>query len=157
MVVSLSIGITSDQVNQRTHNRILKLVNQKSMYIHRDKRMGKHYKDIPETRPGGGYGYDKRSKRYQERKKRKKGHNRPNEWSGKTKRYVRNNSKITATRKGAKFRAKNYFKMREQMRSELEAITPQEEWEIEQDQLFLYYKEADKPENRRKRKRKIRG
>lgn len=151
----ITFQITEDLVTKRTHARIMREVLRTSMLRHRDHRLGKHFKDIAETRPGGGYHYEQRNPEYVKAKLKRKGHRRPLVWSGRTMRFVRNNSRITATQKRARLTARNYFPLTLQRREEIEAFTPREKQEVEQGIQRLYLKEAAKPENRRRRKRRV--
>lgn len=155
MASIVKIEIENTTTTVRGHARIMRYANRKAMTNHRDKRLGKHYQNIPETRPGGAYGYAKRSEKYTERKRRKKGHTRPLTYSGYMARFVRNNSRITATQKRARFKAKNYFPMTQQRRDELEVISEAERKEISQEIQQIYVAESNKPKNKRKRRKKI--
>jgi hypothetical protein len=121
-------------------------------------RMGDHFKNNPKTAPGGAYGYEKRSDRYEKRKLRKKGHNLPNVLSGKTRNEFGNNARagkgITATQDRARWTLRNYFPLNAQRRKELEAITEDERKEIAFDVRGFYVSFVLDPKNRRQRQRK---
>lgn len=153
IVIRAEVAITI--VTKRTHARIMRDVWRTLMLRHRDHRLGKHYQDIAETRPGGAYHYERRNEKYQEAKLKLKGHQKPLVWSGRMSRYIRNNSRITATQKRGRLVARNYFPLTAQRRDEIEAFSPAEEREITQGARRLYLKEAAKPENRRQRKRRV--
>ena len=117
-------------VNKRLHAQALRFANRATMQKHVLTTLGKHYKQLPETQPGGDYGYVSRSAKYLAKKQRVKGHQDPLVWSGRTKRHIRNNAVITATQNKATFRASNYFPMKKQMRMEIEAVSSKEEIDI---------------------------
>lgn len=91
---------------------------------------GKHFKDVPENQPGGGYGVKPRSAKYLARKRRRKGHTIHNLLTERTRNAMRNsglNGGITATStRGARLKMRGAFPMRLQMRRELEAMTAEE-------------------------------
>lgn len=146
-------------VTKRSHARIMREVLRATMLNHREKRLGKHYKDIPETKPGGAYGYEPRGAKYIQRKARKKGHNKPLVWSGQLQRFVRNNGQITATQHRARFKTPRLPKRSNvliaQFAREIEAISRDEaDREIPAEIHGRYLKEAGKPENQRERRAK---
>lgn len=150
------IDIEQDEgVTDATHNRLLREALRTAMKHHRDVTLGDHFKENAKTAPGGEYGYLPRSPRYIKRKRRKVGHNRPNFLYGRLARET-GNSQITATAKRARMVIRGPGRaIRNQQRLELEAITRQEEVEIAQRAGDTYTSEANKPHNRRRRRRRI--
>ncbi len=155
MAVHVVAEIVEQGVTKRTHNKIMKKINRAAMIHHRDKRLALHYQENAKTRPGGEYGFRERSKKYNRRKMRKKGHTKPNVYSGYMQRYIRNNSRITATRNRGRFYSRNYFKMKVEARQEIEVVARSEHVEIAKEQNERYTTEANKPSNQRKRRRKV--
>lgn len=132
--------IRRSDIGKRVHSKAKREAGYKCMMNHKNVTLGKHYKSLPETAPGGAYGYATRSAKYLKWKKKKVGHTDPNVLSGQTKRYIRANSTVTATQHKANFRASNYFPLKVQMRDELEAFSPHEEKEIAKMQADIYKK-----------------
>ncbi len=161
MAIVFTYEMTSDLVTARTHKKILREAYRRALMNHREKRLGKHYRENAETRPGGGYGYDPRNPEYVKRKQRVKGHRRPLVWSGRLQRFVRNNSRITATAKGGRLKTPVIRKRRREFVSqyvrELEAITPAEQKEIINEIREFYLAAVQKPENRRQRRVRVTG
>lgn len=142
-------------VSRRNHGLLMRESLRAAAQRHVQVTLGKHFKDLPETRPGGPYGYAQRNDGYLERKKKRFGSTLPLVRTGKMRRYVRNNARITATQHRARVRLRNYFPMTAQMRSELEAITPQEAAESREFARDHYISQAARPKYQRQRKRRI--
>jgi hypothetical protein len=141
----------SELLTQRMHARLAREALRRAAHHHLYVRMGKHFREEPETAPGGGYGYEKRGERYEKQKLKRFGHRRPNDRTGKLKKQIRANSTITATQHRSRLLLRGYFPLTEQRRSELEAITPAERSEIQHQAHQFYLEEANKPENQRQR------
>lgn len=142
---------------KRGHARAMEAALRGAAHKHVDTRLGKHFKDVPETRPGGAYGYEKRSDRY-EKSSRKRGKP-PLVKTGKLRNTIGNDTRarrgITATQYRARIVLKAYFPLVEQRRKELEAISDSERREIAQDVRDEYARQINLPENRRKQRRRI--
>lgn len=158
------IEIENTGVPKRAHTRLVRESLGKVARNHLYKTMGDHFKVNAKTAPGGPYGYKQRSPEYVKFKQRTFGHNLPNVATGKLKRSIRNNSRITSTStkttiylKGVNRskREDRNFTASEQQWRELKAITPDEMRDAEQLAVDTYRKEAAKPENQSKRKRRI--
>lgn len=126
-------------INQREHAKLMRDANRKTMTNHRDKRLGKHYQVNAETTPGGAYGYEKRSAKWTNKKLIKKGHKRPNYYTGFMARTIRNNSRITATQTRARMIARHVRPMKDQQRREIEAISDAEKQEIIEENAANYF------------------
>jgi hypothetical protein len=157
-----SIDFKSPDVTDRTHARLMKESLRVIAQNHRLVTMGKHFKKNAETAVGGPYGYVARNPRYVSRKLAKFNTDIPNVRTGRLMRATRNNSVVTATQhrsrlyiKGPSGDPKNPFKFTEQRRKEMEAITPQEVAEAQQLGISTYQALVNKPENQRKRKKRI--
>lgn len=155
----IKFEIREQLVTKRTHARIMRQILRDAMMHHREKRLARHYQDIPATRPGGAYGYEPRGTKYTRRKAQKKGHTRPLVWSGRLQRFVRNNGKITATQHRARFHTPRLPQrsnvLAAQFAREIEAISRDEaDREIPADLQARYLKEVVKPSNQRQRRAK---
>jgi len=155
----MRIEWNEDLVTERTHKRILRQVNREIGVLHRNKTLKKHFENNPDTRSGGAYGYEARTKKYQIRKARKKGHQRPLVFSGEMRRTVLGTSRVTATKDHWRVYARTGKtlnpELRRQITDELEAVS---EREIDQYISLMqrrYTMLANRPENRRKRKKKL--
>lgn len=84
-MVILRIIARSELVTVRTHRRIMKELHREVLEKHIDETLPKHFQ--PEAM--NVYHYKRRTLKYQKRKIRVKGHNRPNVWSGRTLREMR--------------------------------------------------------------------
>lgn len=150
-----------DLVTERTHKRILKQVNREIGVLHRNRTLKKHFENNAETRPGGAYGYEARTKKYQIRKAKKKGHQKPLSFSGTMQRNVTSTSRVTATqhkwRVYARIKTTKPLKplLSQQIKDELEAVA---EAEIDKYISLMekrYVQLANQPQNRRKRRKKL--
>lgn len=84
----------SSLVTLRTHKKIMRDLHRELMEKHLDDTVPLHFKPGAEN----VYHYQRRSKKYQERKRRVKGHNRPLVWSGRTERELKQQKQgITST------------------------------------------------------------
>lgn len=150
-----SIEIRSPDVTDRMHAKLMRESMRTIAQNHRLVTMGKHFKHNSETAPGGGYGYTKRGEIYTRRKLKRFGTDAPNVRTRRLQRAVRNNSVVTATKDRSRLYIKGYFPLNDQRRKELEAITPQEVRDATQLGISTYQALANKPENRRKRSKRI--
>ena len=150
-----SIEIRSPDVTDLMHGKLMNDSMRKIASNHRFVTMGKHFKHNAETAPGGGYGYTKRGEIYTRRKLKRFGTDEPNVRTRRLQRAARNNSVVTATQHRSRLYIKGYFPLNDQRRKELEAITPQEVRDATQLGISTYQALANKPENRRKRSKRI--
>lgn len=130
---------------KRGHNKIMRLGNRQVARRHRDRRMRRHFENNPDTRPGGAYGYEKRSRRWQILKAKKTGTIRPLVYTGRLRASVLNTSRITATRKRWTYRARASFPLNPERRDELQAVSPKERLEDAKLLEFLYARAAKSP------------
>ena len=105
----------------------MRKINRQTMTRIRFQFWPKHFERNPETAPGGAYGYEKRTRKYQISKAKRAGHQKPLVLSGRMKQAVLSGAKITATAKRGRIKARNYFPMTVQRRSEVEAVSPREQ------------------------------
>lgn len=156
MSVKISwITIEQGDVTDRLHAQLVRASLRKSAEKHVQVTLGKHFQDVPETQPGGEYGYTARGKKYNMQKLKKFGSRLPLVRTGKLRRYVRNNKKITATQNKATVYLRSYFPLTDQRRKELEALSAADLQFAEKTARDHYNTEAAKPENQRKRRKRI--
>ncbi len=143
------------RVTERTHARILKQVHREIGVLHRNRTLKKHFENRPETRPGGEYGYERRTKKYQIQKARKKGHQKPLVFSGDMQRTVTGTSRVTATQHRWRVYARTGKTLRtllsQQIKDELEAVSQSEVDHYLSLMERRYAQLANRPENQRKR------
>lgn len=152
-------------VPKRVHARIARETLRKIATRHVQVTLGKHFKNVPETQPGGAYGYVERDPKYTEMKRRRFGHNLPNVLTGRMRNGIRNNSIVRATQIKATIqikaparttgRADRNFSMTEQQRKEITAISPAEQREMQDLAIEHYSREAAKPANQLKRRKRV--
>lgn len=122
----LSMQLERTEVGVREHNRIARASLHYVAQNHLAFNIPKHFEINPSTRPGGPYGYAKRSIGYIKRKKRMVGHEIPNVLTGGLRSSVLAGSRITATPAKSTLYIKADRPLNDQRRKELEAITPGE-------------------------------
>ena len=165
-VLLTAIDVSDDLVTDRKRGQILNEAMRRIAQRHRMVTMGDHFKKNAKTAPGGAYGYVARSSRYTERKLKRYGTDVPNVRTGALKRATRNNSIVTATqgKSTLTIKAPTSWKakgkdsrsgLNDQRRAELEAMTPEEVREAQSYGQAYVKAEFNKPENRRKRKRRV--
>ena len=148
-------------VTKRTHARILKQVNREIGVLHRNRTLKQHFENNAETRPGGAYGYEARAKKYQIRKARKKGHQKPLTFTGTLKQNVISTSRVTATqhkwRVYARIKTTKPLKpaLRQRIKDELEVVADKE---IDRYKSLIekrYVQLANRPQNQKKQRKKL--
>lgn len=130
MPVPLKIEISDNVLTARAHKQVMRKLYRQAGTRIRFEYFPKHFENRSETRPGGAYGYEKRSKKYQIGKARRKGHQRPLVYSGRMKQAILANTKITSTPTRGTVKARNYFPMKVERRQEIEAISAAEANEL---------------------------
>lgn len=150
--LDLDIQITSDLVTKRGHSILMKGVLKGALRFWRETYLPKHFRSGAETRPGGSYGYAKRTKKYQIQKAKRYHHQRPNVYTGELERTVRSNSRITGTQRKATFRARGSHPMPIEQRQELTTIPPDEFQQIKEWIAEHYARGTRSPKFRRRRR-----
>ena len=155
----ISVNIKEKIVTDAAHRRIMKQVLFETAVRYRERTFPKHFQDIPETRPGGTYGYRARTEKYQARKQKSQGHRKPFVYQGRFERDVLGSTRITATsnkwRMRGRFSAKGLSASKQaQFKRELSAVSPREIQEILRWMKKRYLVLAQRPENRRQRRTK---
>lgn len=154
-----------DGVKKRAIPRAKKSGFLKVLNNHRNVTLGKHFKNVSETQPGGAYGYAKRDPKYTQMKQKRYGHTLPNVATGRMRNGIRNNSIPRATKDKGTLQIKaparktgrsdRNFSMTEQQRDEITAVSDQE-WNDMGDMMRLHVStELSKPENKLKRKKRV--
>lgn len=154
MSVQIVCTITSSLVTARTHGQLMRKLNRQAMTRIRFGFLQRHFENNQFTRPGGPYGYKARTARYQIRKAKTKGHQKPLVFSGRMLATMTSSARITATQKGGRLTLRNYYAMTTQRRSEVENLAESEREEIVQRMERDYVRLAARPEYQRIRRRK---
>lgn len=164
-------------VSKRTHRKIMNGLFRHNMEHHRAQVLPRHFQSVPETRPGGAYGYVRRTPKWEARKQREgRGAGLPNVYTGHLRDNVLRASIVRATYKGATLTAKNHdpnapaghyvvkgkrysnkvrFPLTEQRRKEIEAISKREIERMAGRLKQEYIRQIKLPENRRKTRRRL--
>lgn len=105
----------------RGHAKLMKILMRQMAIRHRERVLPLHFL------PGASakYGMERRTDKYLAKKYKKWKHQKPLVWSGKTRDTVVG-SKVTATQYKSRIYVRNYFPMKDQLRREIEVITPAE-------------------------------
>lgn len=122
----IRITYDSDLVTPRGHKKIMNILFRETATHHRDIRLPRRFRKGPKTREGGEFGFDRRTRGYQIRKHRKKGHLNPNVWSGKT-RDMAKTAKVRATAKGSRIYFRGHFPLTSERRAEMERVSQPEQ------------------------------
>ena len=125
-------------LTQRGHNQCMRDLHRESGHRHRMEVFPRHFDGGSKTQPGGEYGYEKRSKKWDEYKMAKRGEARPLFFSGRMQRTVIAESIVRATKDRWTLQGKNYFPMTEQRRKELQTVPPSEQTELARWQKARY-------------------
>lgn len=97
-MVPFTVKVEHDLMNRRDANTVSRGVMRALARHHLRVNLPKHFERVPETYPGaGGYGYRKRSRRWEIIKRRKYGHDKPNVATGRMRDSVLRGSRLTAT------------------------------------------------------------
>lgn len=115
-----------EDIGKVHHNRISRSVLHAIAQEHLAFVIPKHFEENPATRPGGPYGYRKRSAKWNRLKMRLYGHNRPNVATGAALSSVLGSSRITATKDRSRLYLKPGHPINAFQREELEAMVPGE-------------------------------
>lgn len=150
MVARIAYEINADLFTARGHRQAMNEVNREVLTRHRDRNLKRHFQGGNTQR----YGLRVRTAAYTARKRRRWGHSIPLVWSGGTRDAILSSAKVTATYKGGNIRARGRMPMSQEMKSEIERISPDE-----MDDLLLfatdrYAYKAGLERFRRKRKKK---
>lgn len=153
----LRIDITYDEdlLTQASHRKILNQLFRESLEHHKQVILPRHFKHVPETTPGGAYGFRKRSDRWLKKKKRMGKPDEPNVFTGGLRSRVLGASKVRATFRRGTLTAKAPWPLTTRRRSELEVVSNREQERMTKKIEKGYVKRANSPEFRRKRRRKI--
>lgn len=150
-----SIEVTEVQISKRVEAGCRRDAMRHIAMHHKRVTLGKHFKKVTETEPGGEYGYKARSSRYIKRKIRQGFGDISNVRTKRLQRYVYSNSVVTATQNRSRVYMKAPFPLNEQRRKELEVITPKEAKEASELGQNIYNQRIANPAVWSKRKRRV--
>lgn len=151
----ISIDYDENLLTPVNHRRIMNRLYRNALEHHKKVILPRHFEDVPETRPGGAYGYAKRSEKWKKRKAREgKDPERPLFYKGLMRTIVVRESIVRATYKGGSLTAKNYYDMTTARRHEVEALSNREISRMAGRMKIDYMLLARSDEFRRKRKPK---
>ena len=155
---NIGIKLETNLVTDRTLGTLMKKLNRGLGNLHKNKTMKKHFAGGPETVPGGGgYRYQRRSKKWNDQKRREDRGTTPLVYTGKLKEKVLSKeSKVRATRFKWSYTAKSSFPMTQERRDELEIISRREERQYVKWIQQKFAKAANLPKYKRKRSVRVR-
>jgi len=134
MAVLVKVELDTPKIGKRRLATIQREANRATMLYHAQTNLPKHFEENALTRPGGPYGFKRRSKKYLIRKARATGQTAPNVYTGRMREIVLANpeNKITATQHRSRFVAPGalHFPLspdrRKQYLAEMEVVTDYE-------------------------------
>lgn len=155
-MIVFSSTIETEMLTKRGVSQISRQANRLEMVSHKVNRLPLHFQNVPEARPGGAWGYKARSRKYQIRKARKHGHQRPLVFSGELEQAVLRSAKVTATTTRARIIARGSRKsnLTTQFREEIEAISSAEEQQAAENWGETFRTLAAKPQFKKKIKKR---
>ncbi|WP_350198838.1 hypothetical protein [Gimesia maris] len=154
MVVSFRVEHTSELVTARNHNKIMNLQLRDTMERHKNVGLPQRFRQGPKTRPGGEFGFKARTRKYQRRKSKLKGHLKPNVWTGET-RTKASLSVVRATAKVARLYFRASFPMTLERRNEFERMSRLEQYKYVKTFKRRYTEMANSKQFKRKRRKRI--
>lgn len=156
-VFLLQFQVDQTLVTKRGYRKILRDINREGGQRHKHQFLRKHFENRPETYPGaGGYGYRRRTAKWNKHKLRKVGHVTPNVYTGELKKRVLTATKVTATRKHWQNYVKVGFRMPAWQKKELEIISRREQRENVRWMKKRYYEKANSRRYVRYRRQRLR-
>ena len=159
-MIVLDAQIDTDLLTVRGIKQISNTVNRTIMLEHKDKVLPEHFKNVPQTRSGGVYKYEKRDKQYMISKARRFGHQLPLVKEGNLRKAVLASARVTATATGATLHARgsNLSPLSDKHRDEIEIVSEAERSHMAEEWGRLFVILAQFPQFRRKeRKRNAAG
>jgi hypothetical protein len=155
LMLSIEIQIKRFQLTARAHARLMREINRRTMERQRDERLFKHFENVAYAE----YQAKARGSKYNQWKLRSKriGHTRPNVKTGRLRRAVLKNCKITATQYGSKLTTHGTVKSRlaNWQKREIAKLSKAEIRQERKRQASEYRRGALSPEYRRTRQRRI--
>lgn len=152
---NIEIQIKRAGLTARAHARLMREINRRVMERHRDQRLPQHFENAAYSE----YGARQRDPKYNAQKLRSRyiGHIRPNVKTGRLRRAVLKNVKITATQHGSKLRTRGTVKNRlaNWQRREIAMLSKKEIRQERKRQASEYKHGATSPQYSRKRQRRI--
>lgn len=150
------IEMRSQLFTKRGHAKVMRFAFRNRMEFFRDELLPTHFEVNELTRPGGPYGFARRTAKWQKKKAKVKGHQKPLVYSGNLKASVMSNSTITATQHRGRFQARAPFPLTEQRRKELEIIITGQRTLLASGLRSLYTNAASLPEFHDVKRQRIR-
>ena len=159
MTVRIITTIEREDLTPRNHGKVMRQINEELGRRHQRLRVRKHFQRRKETNPAsGGYRYRARSARWKAIKRRAgKDPLRPNFFTGELEQAVLSSSIVRKTQHRWTWQARGSFRMPDWQRRELEAITGEERDEDAHLMEERYAQLAQRPQFRRKRRRRVGG
>lgn len=153
-MIIFKIEHQSELVTARNHNKIMNVNYRELMNRHKQTGLQSRFRRGPKTRPGGEFGFSKRSLKYQRRKQKIKGTLAPNVWSGKTRENAKN-ATVRATAKRGTIKFPTGYRLTYQRRQELEGISRMEQYKYAKTMKRRYIEMANSRQFKRKRRKKV--
>lgn len=149
-MMQISMEFTTDIVTKRVYNTIMRDTN---------RRVGQEVAKKVLPLKFNRYAYTaypgvvmRRTQGYAKAKRKKVGHDIPNVYTGQMKAYVLSSGHtITATRNGGRVYIRNYFKMRESQRQELEVLNERDRGRMAKTAEEYFTRQIGLKKNQRKR------
>lgn len=155
--INLNFQLDTKLLTKRGHGKLMRDLNRQMARRHRDRIIPKHFSGTPETVPGGGgYGYERRSMKWNKRKQEQVGHTIPLVFTGRLRATIRRSSRITATQHRWRFRARGYFPLTFERRREIEVVSRRERREMAALMEKLYPLLAAQPKYQQFRRQRLR-
>lgn len=151
MAVPFHFSIRTRLVSVANHKKLMRKLNRQALARIRDLYWPRHFQVRPETRPGGAYGYEKRSRQWQIKKAAVKRHQKPLVWSGQSAIQIRQNARITATANRGRLRSSTHYRRNAARIREMEAVSSQEQRELAARAGRDYARLAQRPEYKSQR------
>ncbi|MDE2100764.1 MAG: hypothetical protein KGL39_26195 [Patescibacteria group bacterium] len=154
--LKIEVQHDSSLVTARSHNQIMGRLFRQAMQHHKEQVLPRHFEKVPETEPGGAYGYAPRSRRWKKRKAREgKDPDRPLVYTGLMRTIALRESVVRATKDGGSLTARNHYPMTDQRRREVENFSNRELARLVGRMKIDYLALARSPQYARQRQRRI--
>lgn len=124
MTTSVRVRIDAKLFTKRMHAKVMREAFRDALTFQRDQIWPTHFENNDMTRPGGAYGFQKRSAIWQRKKAKVQHHQKPLVYTGKLRDSVLNNSVVRATQNRGTLKAKATYPLTEDRRREVEVTTP---------------------------------
>jgi len=153
----ITIKYNEKLTTPRAHRQLLNALYREMLQHHKEVVLPRHFENVPETAPGGAYGYARRSQKWLSRKEREGRGDQPLVYRGLMRTIVLRETQVRATYKGGSITAKNHYAMRPQRRHEVEVISRREKRRMAGRMRIDYVKRVKQPPYARMRQKRIMG